>query len=134
MKQCPYCNTQVQDNAYTCPCCNNVLPKSTPGGCPPYGRYNGMSQSFINNDAFADCPEGKSRGITALLAIFLGGLGVHYFYLGKVAAGIYTILLTMVTCGLFSTLMFVQGIVILCMNNIDFRNKYVITTTSFPVF
>lgn len=88
----------------------------------------------MHNDPFAECPEGKSRGVAGLLAILLGSLGIHYFYLGKTTAGILTILLSLVTCGIFATLMFIQGILLFCMNNEDFRRKYVLSPSSFPLF
>jgi TM2 domain-containing membrane protein YozV len=93
-----------------------------------------VSESFRNNDAFAECPEGKSRGVAGLLAILVGSLGIHYFYLGKTTAGILTILLCLVTCGAFDVLMLIQGILLLCMRNEDFRRKYVLSTSSFPLF
>lgn len=102
----------------------------------PYGApgYNDPSSCTFNNDAFADGPEGKSRGVTALLAILVGSLGVQYFYLGKVAAGIITIILTLITCGTWSFVTLVQGILMFCMDNITFRNKYVINPSAFPLF
>lgn len=36
-----------------------------------------------SNDVFSPGPSGKSRGVAALLAIFLGSLGIQYFYRGK---------------------------------------------------
>lgn len=111
-------------------CCGNS------GNGAPYGAhgYNDPSSCTFNNDAFADGPEGKSRGVAALLAILAGYFGVHYFYLGKVAAGIITILLTLVTCGTWSFVTLVQGILMFCMDNITFRNKYVINPSAFPLF
>ncbi len=106
------------------------------GAGAPYGApgYNDPSSCTFNNDAFTDGPEGKSRGVTALLAILVGSLGVQYFYLGKVAAGIITIILTLVTCGTWSFVTLVQGILMFCMDNITFRNKYVINPSAFPLF
>lgn len=45
------------------------------------GACGSAEQSYYAsyNNAFDCCPEGKSRGITALFAILLGGLGVQYF-------------------------------------------------------
>ncbi len=37
--------------------------------------------------------EGKSRIIAALLALFLGGLGIHKFYLGYTNAGIIMLII-----------------------------------------
>lgn len=69
-----------------------------------------------------------------LLAIFLGGLGVQYFVLGKVKGGLLTILLSLVTCGLWSFLMLIQGILMLVMSDQEFYRKYMATTSSFPLF
>ena len=39
----------------------------------------------------------KSKGVALILCIFLGPLGIHRFYVGKVGSGI----LYLFTCGLF---------------------------------
>ena len=91
--------------------------------------------TYDRNNPFDACgPEGKSRGVAALLAIFLGSIGIQYFYLDKVMAGLITILLSIVTCGLWSTLMFIQGIYMLCITNDQFRQKYVTSTSTLPLF
>lgn len=58
----------------------------------------------------------KSRLVAFLLCFFLGGLGVHRFYVGKVGTGI----LWLLTAGLFGIGAFVDFIVILCGN---FKDK-----------
>lgn len=92
------------------------------------------SPQWLANDAFASGPTGKSRGVAALLAIFLGQLGIQYFYLGKTTAGIITLILTFVTCGLICILWLIQGILMFCMNNQEFENKYVNNMSTFPLF
>jgi TM2 domain-containing membrane protein YozV len=96
------------------------------------------SESFRNNEVFASSPEGKSRGVAALLAIFLGSLGIHYFYLGKSTAGIVVLLISICSCGYLASLTgllsFVQGIVMFCIKNDEFRSKYVLTPSKFPLF
>lgn len=37
---------------------------------------------------------------TLLLAVFLGGWGIHQFYVGNSKAGVYRILATFLTCGI----------------------------------
>lgn len=49
-------------------------------------------------------------------------------------AGIVTIILSIVTCGLWGTLMFVQGIIILTMSPEEFERKFLNPATSFPIF
>lgn len=77
---------------------------------------------------------GKDKVAAGLLAIFLGGLGIHYFYLGKTTGGLVCILLTFITCGIWSVISFIQGIIMLTMNQLDFENKYVYNSASFPLF
>lgn len=79
-------------------------------------------------------PSNKDRIGCGLLAIFLGGLGIQYFYLGKVTAGILTILLTIITCGIWSLVMFIQGIVMLTMTDEQFDRKFVYSTSTMPIF
>jgi TM2 domain-containing membrane protein YozV len=55
----------------------------------------------------------KSRLAAGLLGIFLGGFGVHRFYLGYTNIGIIQILVTVFTCGLGSIWGLVEGIMIL---------------------
>lgn len=77
---------------------------------------------------------GKSRIPAGILAILLGGLGLQYFYCGKIAGGFLTILLTVITCGLWSTLMLAQGIYMLTLTDAEFNRKYVDTTSTLPLF
>ncbi len=133
MKQCPRCKNYTNDYSNYCGSCgyNFSSAESNAPVTPPDPRY----QPFESDNAFDACgPEGKSRGIAALLAIFVGGLGIQYLYLGKTMGMIYCILLSLVTCGLWSTVMLIQGIVMLCMTNMQFYQKYVATDKSFPLF
>lgn len=147
MKRCKYCNAEMNDNETTCRYCGSVQPvdSTTP---PPFAANNNSGANYGNpcngyfnaqeyfqrNNAFDSGPTGKSRGIAALLAIFLGGLGIQYFYLGKTTAGILSILLSLITCGLWEIVTLIQGILMLCMTNADFNQKYVENPSNFPVF
>jgi phage FluMu protein Com len=55
----------------------------------------------------------KSKLAAGLLGIFLGGYGVHRFYLGYVGIGIAQILVTLVTCGIGGLWGFIEGVMIL---------------------
>ena len=55
----------------------------------------------------------KSRLVAGLLGIFLGGFGVHRFYLGWTGIGIAQIVVTILTCGLGALWGLVEGIMII---------------------
>lgn len=88
-----------------------------------------------NPGAPGTCPApAKDKTVAGLFAILVGGLGIQYFYLGKVGGGFICILLTVVTCGLWSILSLIQGIMMLTMTQQDFEAKYVNTDSTFPLF
>lgn len=58
--------------------------------------------------------EQKSKLTAGLLGIFLGGWGVHRFYLGDTKIGVIQIIVTLITCGIGSVWGLVEGILILC--------------------
>ncbi|MDE6113592.1 TM2 domain-containing protein [Barnesiella sp. WM24] len=86
------------------------------------------------DSVFSPGPSGKSRGVAALLAIFLGTLGIQYFYVGKNTAGIITLIVSLCTCGIPSILWLIQGILMFTMSQQDFERKYVYSTSTFPLF
>ncbi|MCD8202370.1 MAG: NINE protein [Prevotella sp.] len=64
----------------------------------------------------------KSKVLAALLAIFLGGLGIHKFYLGKVWMGIWYIVFS--CTGLSSLIGIIEGIQYLVWSDEKFDAKY----------
>ena len=55
----------------------------------------------------------KSKLVAGLLGIFLGGLGVHNFYLGFSGKAVIQIVVSLITCGLGSIWGLIEGIMIL---------------------
>ncbi|WP_410087564.1 NINE protein [Barnesiella intestinihominis] len=65
----------------------------------------------------------KNRITAALLALVLGGIGVHRFYLGKIASGVLYLLF----CWLFfipAIIAFIEFIVLICMSDEEFDRRY----------
>ena len=86
--------------------------------CPKCGvRQPGSS---FNLGAVA--PNGKSRVAAALLALFLGGIGIHKFYLGQPGMGIVYLLF----CWTFipSIVALIEFIILLTMTDEAFAAKY----------
>lgn len=76
----------------------------------------------------------SKKTMCGILAILLGTLGIQYFVLGKTAGGLITILLSIVTCGGWGIVTLIQGILMLCMSDADFKRKYMDSTSALPLF
>ena len=64
----------------------------------------------------------KSKTVAGLLAIFLGWIGIHKFYLGRIGWGIVYILFCWT--GIPFLVSLVEGIIYFSMNGKDFDYKY----------
>lgn len=69
---------------------------------------------------------GKNKIVAALLAFFLGALGVHKFYLGRPGAGIAMLLISLTVIGLLVTGIWalIDFILLLVMSDEDFAERY----------
>lgn len=65
----------------------------------------------------------KSRTVSLVLCLLLGGLGIHRFYVGKVGTGIVWLL----TLGCFGIGSLIDLIMILCGSFTDKEGKFVKT-------
>ena len=102
-KYCSECGAIIKAKAEICPKCGVRQ-------LPPPGIFS------------AATPNGKSKFVAALLALFLGGFGIHKFYLGKVGWGIAYLLF----CWTFIPALvgFIEGILLLVMSDSEFDTKY----------
>lgn len=62
---------------------------------PPVVPAQQMAQVVPSQQIAFPCGESKSRLVYILLALFLGGLGVHNFYAGRTSAGLCQLLITL---------------------------------------
>ena len=65
---------------------------------------------------------GKSKVVAGLLAIFLGGIGIHKFYLGKVGWGITYLLFSWT--GIPMILGFIEGLIYFIESDSNFNKKF----------
>lgn len=96
MMFCYKCGAQIDDEAVICPHC----------GC----ATKNYSQAPVQPEPYDENASIKSRTIALLLCIFLGVIGVHRFYIGKIGTGI----LWFFTGGLFGIGWLVDLILIAC--------------------
>lgn len=70
----------------------------------------------------------KNKTVAALLAIFLGCLGIHKFYLGKGGQGVLYLLITVFTLGIagiiIAIISLIEGIILISMSDKEFDVKY----------
>jgi len=70
--------------------------------------------------------DGREKKIPAgILAILLGGLGIHKFYLGNVTAGIIQIVLSL-CFGLGGLIAIIEGIIYLTKSDDQFVAEYIV--------
>ena len=74
----------------------------------PYQQYPQQPYQQPYSD-----PNAKSRIVAGLLGIFLGGLGMHRFYLGYTKIGVIQIIASVLTFGAAGIWGFVEGILYL---------------------
>ena len=99
-KFCPKCGTELKEGENFCSNCGNASETT-----------NNSEQ--VNTTITAVKPEGKSKMAAGLLGIFLGGWGIHNFYLGYTGKGIAQIFVTLFTCGIGAIWGLIEGILIL---------------------
>ena len=92
------------------------------------------SQEYPRYNAMRDAEVDSKRILCGIMAMIFGTLGVQYFILGKIGGGFITILLSIITCGLWEVVTFIQGILMLCMSDSDFRRKYIDNPATLPLF
>ncbi|MCG2792741.1 MAG: TM2 domain-containing protein [Weeksellaceae bacterium] len=66
----------------------------------------------------------NKKVLAGVLAILLGGFGVHKFILGYTKEGLIQLALTIVTCGFAAILPLIEGIIYLTKSDEEFYNTY----------
>ena len=114
---CKNCGNVMDPNAAICVKCGCSKGVGS-SFCPNCGQALQPGAAFCTGCGFAmsSVPNagGKSKLVAGLLGIFLGGLGIHNFYLGFTGKAVAQIVVSLVTCGAGSLWGFIEGIMILC--------------------
>ena len=119
---CPQCGAPANEGTNKCEYCGAAIAQpvqqATPQAQPQQIVY--VQQNAANPER-ANWPI-KNKIVAAILALILGGLGIHKFYLGQIGKGI----LYLIFCWTYvpAIIAFIEGIVILCSNDENFQIKY----------
>lgn len=118
---CKNCGKQIDDNAAVCVSCGVAVGNGT-NFCPNCGAQTAPGAAVCTQCGVAlaqpiPAGEQKSKMAAGLLGIFLGGLGIHNFYLGYTGKGVAQILLSF-CFGIGAIWGLIEGILILT-GNID---------------
>lgn len=106
---CRNCGSEMSDNAAVCVKCG-VAKGVASKYCPNCGGETNELAAVCtncgvalkgNNSAGTGVTSEKSKMVAGLLAIFLGHLGLHEFYLGEKKKGITKIIATVICAFLF---------------------------------
>lgn len=131
MVYCRECSEEIHDSAKTCPSCGAIqivtFPKDTSmSGATVHCR---ACSATLHKSAKV-CPtcgaiqvpvNAKDKTVAGLLAIFLGGFGVHRFYLGQWWGVFYLLFFWTVVPFIIA---FVEGISYLMMKDHIWNEKY----------
>lgn len=143
---CPQCGAPLDLGASECKFCGErqVVQQAAPQPQPVYGQQPRTTYAQQSQPAYVQQPQPqvviqqpmpqpvyvmginpswpvKSKIAAGVLALFLGGLGVHKFYLGKVGMGI--LYLCFCWTGIPAVVAFIEGIIYLCSNDENFQLK-----------
>ena len=140
-KFCTNCAAQVGAGAMACMACG-FAPNSQSKFCSECGIPTNPGQIVCTGCGAAvrsqsragsgrvPAPGEKSRVTAGVLAILLGGFGVHKFYLGRTGAGLVMLLTVVLTFGFGALVMgpiaLIEGIIYLTKSDEQFYEEYVV--------
>ena len=115
--KCPECSESISNQSASCTNCGFPIAKPAPFKAvpPPLPTQNHTTIVRVNSSS-------KSRSVAILLALLLGGLGIHKFYLGQILWGILYLLF----CWTFIPLIIsiIEVIILLFMDDSEFNRRF----------
>lgn len=120
---CKNCGNAVEHGAVVCTNCGVPVGGgdrfcANCGSQVQPGQAACLTCGFATAGGAAAMPGAKSKVAAGLLGIFLGGFGIHNFYLGYTGKGLAQLLITVLSCGMLAVVSeiwgLIEGIMILC--------------------
>lgn len=120
---CEECKVNINGKAVCKTCIESgaFKPKSN-NSFKGYAYNSNSNQGYSNNNYSFNKSEDKSWLVTLLLCLFVGTLGVHRFYVGKIGTGI----LQLITFGGFGIWTLVDFILIACKKFSDSKGNIIV--------
>lgn len=126
-KLCPQCGAPIDESASKCEYCGATIEVSAPVAAPAPQVVERVVVKEVEvpvevaPDPTLSWPY-KNKIVAGILAILLGGIGVHKFYLGQAGKGI----LYLIFCWTYipAIISFIEGLIILCSSDENFMYKY----------
>lgn len=112
-KFCKHCGAKIPEAAVICTACGCQVEELKSAEQPNIVINNSNSNVNTNTNVNAGSGKPKNKWVAVLLCFFLGGLGIHRFYEGKIGTGI----LWLISGGLFGIGWLVDFIILLCKPN-----------------
>ena len=114
---CTKCGSKLELNDTVCPNCGALIKDrvvkeevvaekvdDTKSEGNTYSNSNTTTNNTYN-------PQAKNKVVAGLLGIFLGGFGVHNFYLGYTGKAVAQLLITVLSCGVLSFVSALWGLI-----------------------
>ena len=129
---CPFCKASIDPDARKCRFCGEWVARGCVScGTPLRGEWAARGVCAECRKKPAEAPvqdlttqllERKNRGVASILALTVGGLGVHKFYLGKPVKGIFYLLFAWTLIPALIALF--EGVSFAIMDDEDFQRKF----------
>lgn len=128
-KNCPQCGAPIDSVATLCKFCGaEVAVPPQPQPQPPqyqqpqYQAPQYVPPQVIIQNQVPVYSSSRNKVVAAILAFFLGGIGVHKFYLGQGGMGVLYLLFCWTFIPAF--IAFIEAIILITMSDESFNRKY----------
>lgn len=127
---CRNCAAEIDDKAIACIKCGTD-PKKGVAFCSNCGKPTDPKAVICVSCGvgFGSTNKECNKLVAGLLAILLGWLGIHKFIMGYQKEGLIMLLVSVLTCGVGATVMWIigiiEGIMYLTKTDEDFVNTYI---------
>ncbi|MHB8793585.1 MAG: TM2 domain-containing protein [Thermoleophilia bacterium] len=111
MAQCLTCGAGLAGDATRCAKCGTAVDVPTPPAPQPVQQAQPTHYPQPPQYIAVPTAPAKSKSTFVLLAIFLGGLGVHNFYAGYNGKGVVQLVMSVLSMGILAPVVWIWAII-----------------------